>query len=100
MRLFTSLCLVAMISATSTLAQTPAPSGQPSPGTTSGPAASQPTTLGTGGETTSTKHMQDTLRGHGGAAVRKEHEGQAGGTSVAPSKSDAGAGAHMPSTPK
>jgi len=99
MRLFIILSLPAILAATPALAQ-PGHSGQPTTGTTSGPATGQPTTMGTGGETTATKHMHETLRGHGGAAVRSEHEGQAGGTSAQPGKSDAGSGVHAPPPPK
>ncbi len=56
-----------------------AAAAQPS-GTTSGPAAGKQTTMGTGGQTTATPHMQDTLQNKGGTAVRNEQKGQAGGT--------------------
>jgi hypothetical protein len=54
MRLFILLSLAAILAATPALAQ-PGHSGQPTTGTTSGPATGQPTTMGTGGETTATK---------------------------------------------
>lgn len=69
----------------------------PAGGTTSGPAAGKPATLGTGGQTTATRHMTDSLTNHGGPTVRNEQSGQAGGTAstVRPGASDAGAGVHV-----
>lgn len=69
----------------------------PATGTTSGPAAGKPATLGTGGQTTATPHMTDSLTNHGGPAVQNEKSGQAGGnaTTVRPGASDAGAGVHV-----
>ena len=99
MRPFILLGLAGMIAATPALAQSGA-AGQPSPGTTSGPAAGSPTTLGTGGVTTATKHMRSTLRGHEGAAARNERSGHTGGTTAQPGKSDAGSGTHPALQPK
>jgi hypothetical protein len=99
MRPFILLSLTGMIAAAPALAQSGA-AGQPSPGTTSGPAAGSPVTLGTGGVTTAAKHMRSTVRGHEGAAVRNEGSGQTGGTTAQPGKSDAGAGTHQAPQPK
>jgi hypothetical protein len=78
-----------------------APSVQLPKGTTSGPAAGRPTTMGTGGQTTATKHMRQTLRNRGGTTTKGEHEGQAGGTAAQPGESDAGSGTRSPPpTPK
>ncbi len=69
----------------------------PSGGVTSGPAAGQPATLGTGGMTTATPHQSDSLQHSGGPAITAEQKGQHGGTrtSVKPGKADAGAGVHQ-----
>jgi hypothetical protein len=57
--------------------------------------------MGTGGQTTATKHMRRTLRNHGGSTTKGEHEGQVGGTTAQPGKSDAGSGLRSPPpTPK
>ena len=63
-------------------------------GTTSGPAAGSPATLGTGGVTPTTPHQTQAVRNSGGAAVTGERRGQLGGTSdtVKPGASDAGSG--------
>lgn len=60
-------------------------------GTTSGPASGSPATLGTGGQAPATPHQTDTLKG-GGAAMQKEQQGQAGGTSTGPAKPGTEAG--------
>ena len=85
---------------------TPPEQTQPSPvtpvpaphGTTSGPAAGTPTTMGTGGKTTATKHMRRTLRHHRGSSMTHEQQGQAGGAAGQPGESDAGSGTHSPAT--
>lgn len=80
---------LAVASSTAALAQ--------SSGTTSGPASGKPATLGTGGQTTATPHMTDSLANHGGSTVQNEQTGQSGGTAstVKPGVSDAGAGVHV-----
>ena len=54
-------------------------------GTTSGPAAGSTTSLGTGGQSAATPHQADTLKG-GGTALKKEQQGQAGGTGAEAAK--------------
>lgn len=63
-------------------------------GTTSGPAAGTPTTLGTGGVSPATPHQADAVRNGGGMPVQGERQGQLGGTAdtVRPGASDAGSG--------
>jgi len=63
-------------------------------GTTTGPAAGSPATLGTGGVTPTTPHQTETVRNGGGVPVQGEQRGQLGGTSdtVKPGASDAGSG--------
>ena len=69
----------------------------PSSGTTSGPATGKPATLGTGGQTTATPHITDTLTSHGGSTVQNEQSGPAGSpaSTVRPGASDTGAGVHV-----
>ena len=66
-----------------------------SSGTTSGPQAGSPTTLGTGGVTPTSPHQTGTVRNQGGASIQGEQRGQLGGTTetVKPGASDAGSGA-------
>ncbi len=63
-------------------------------GTTSGPAAGTPATLGTGGVTPATPHQTEAIRNQGGVPVTGEQRGQLGGTTdtVRPGASDAGSG--------
>jgi hypothetical protein len=63
-------------------------------GTTSGPAAGTPATLGTGGQTSATTHQTETMRNAGGTAVQSEKQGQIGGngSSVVPGVSGAESG--------
>jgi len=63
-------------------------------GTTSGPAAGSPATLGTGGVTPSTPHQTNAVRNGGGVPVQGENRGQLGGTTttVKPGASDTESG--------
>ena len=63
-------------------------------GTTTGPAAGSPATLGTGGVTPASPHQTEAVRNSGGVPVTGERQGQLGGTAntVEPGKSDAGSG--------
>lgn len=63
-------------------------------GTTSGPAAGSPATMGTGGVAPATPHQTNTVRNSGGAPITGEQRGQLGGTgdTVKPGASDAGSG--------
>ncbi len=56
------------------------------PGTTSGPAAGSPTTLGTGGQTPAVGAQTEPLRNNGGRAMTGEHKGQRGGATADKSK--------------
>lgn len=71
-----------------------APAVAQTSGTTSGPAAGSPATLGTGGVTPTTPHQTGVVRNGGGASVQGERRGQLGGTTdaVKPGASDAGSG--------
>ena len=55
-------------------------------GTTSGPAAGSPTTLGTGGQTPAVGAQTEPLRNNGGRAMTREHKGQRGGATAGQSK--------------
>jgi hypothetical protein len=63
-------------------------------GTTSGPAAGTPATMGTGGTTPSTPHQTNTVRNSGGVPITGEQRGQLGGTAstVKPGASDTESG--------
>jgi len=63
-------------------------------GTTTGPAAGSPATLGTGGVTPTSPHQTEAIRNGGGVPVQAERRGQLGGTTdtVKPGASDAGSG--------
>jgi len=68
-------------------------------GTTTGPAAGSPATLGTGGVTPTSPHQTEAIRNGGGVPVQAEQRGQLGGgtaSSVKPGASDAGSGRTPP----
>ncbi len=71
----------AIISGGAAMAQTP--------GTTSGPAAGSPTTLGTGGQTPAVGAQTEPLRSNGGRAMTREHKGQHGGATADRTKAHA-----------
>ena len=49
-----------------------------SPGTTSGPAAGSPTTMGTGGTVPASPHQMEVLKNKGGAPIQGEKTSQGG----------------------
>jgi hypothetical protein len=53
-------------------------------GTTSGPAAGSPTTLGTSGNTTATPHQQQGVKDQSSSVTREEEHGAGSGSSQAP----------------
>ncbi len=77
----------------------PGPAALAQSGTTSGPAAGSQATLGTGGQAPATPHQADSLKNGGGAAVRNEQQGQAGGTTAKAAKPGT-EGGPAPATPK
>ena len=88
--------MVRLFSVTALVVLVAAPAWAQSAGTTSGPAAGTPTTLGTGSQTGATSHQAETVRNRGGAAVTNETQGQAGGngSSIRPGVNGAESGSN------